>query len=77
MLTVGVDLVAEPTNTAVARIRWTESSAEAQASYLTDSPGGLIRRAVVVGDTLWTVSNAGAKAVSGTDLSSQSWVPFT
>ena len=42
-----------------------------------DRSGGVIRRAVVVGDTLWTVSDAGAKAVSGTDLSSQSWVPFT
>jgi hypothetical protein len=42
-----------------------------------DPSGGVIRRAVVVGDTLWTVSDAGAKAVSGTDLSSQSWVPFT
>ena len=31
MLTVGVDLAAEPANTAVTRIRWTESSAEVQA----------------------------------------------
>jgi predicted nuclease with RNAse H fold len=29
--TVGVDLAAEPANTAVARIRWTESAAEVQA----------------------------------------------
>jgi hypothetical protein len=28
---VGVDLAAEPANTAVARIRWTESSSEVQA----------------------------------------------
>jgi predicted nuclease with RNAse H fold len=31
VLTVGVDLAAEPTNTAVARIRWTDDSAEVQA----------------------------------------------
>ena len=31
MLTVGVDLAAEPRNTAVARIRWTQTSAEVQA----------------------------------------------
>ena len=31
MRTVGVDLAAEPSNTAVARIRWTESAAEVQA----------------------------------------------
>ena len=31
MLTVGVDLAAEPANTAVARIGWTDSSAEVQA----------------------------------------------
>jgi predicted nuclease with RNAse H fold len=31
VLTVGVDLAAEPANTAVARIRWTDSSAEVQA----------------------------------------------
>jgi predicted nuclease with RNAse H fold len=31
VLTVGVDLAAEPRNTAVARIRWTQTSAEVQA----------------------------------------------
>ena len=31
MLTVGVDLAAEPANTAVARIRWTDSFAQVQA----------------------------------------------
>lgn len=31
MLTVGVDLAAEPRNTAVARVRWTQTSAEVQA----------------------------------------------
>ena len=42
-----------------------------------DPGAGMIRRALVVGDTLWTVSDTGAKAVSSNDLSSQSWVPFT
>ena len=42
-----------------------------------DPGGGMIRRSLVVGDTLWTVSDAGAKAVSGTDLSARAWVPFT
>jgi predicted nuclease with RNAse H fold len=31
VLTVGVDLAAEPRNTAVARVRWTQTSAEVQA----------------------------------------------
>lgn len=31
MLTVGVDLAAEPANTAVARIGWAEAGAEIQA----------------------------------------------
>ena len=31
MLTVGVDLAAEPRNTAVARIAWTQTSADVQA----------------------------------------------
>jgi Beta propeller domain len=42
-----------------------------------DPGGGMIRRSLVVGDTLWTVSDAGAKAVSGTDLAARAWVPFT
>jgi uncharacterized secreted protein with C-terminal beta-propeller domain len=42
-----------------------------------DPGGGTIRRSLVVGDTLWTVSDAGAEAVSGTDLSARAWVPFT
>jgi uncharacterized secreted protein with C-terminal beta-propeller domain len=41
-------------------------------------PGGsVIRRALVAGDTLWTVSDAGARAVSTTDLAGQAWVPFS
>lgn len=39
--------------------------------------GGMIRRSLVVGDSLWTVSDAGARAVSAADLSTQAWVPFT
>ena len=37
----------------------------------------MIRRSLVVGDTLWTVSDAGVDAVSGTDLSARAWVPFS
>jgi len=37
---------------------------------------GAIRRSLVVGDTLWTVSDAGAQAVSGSDLAARAWVPF-
>ena len=41
-------------------------------------PGGsMIRRALVAGDTLWTVSDAGARAVSTADLAGQAWVPFS
>lgn len=40
-------------------------------------PGvGAIRRSLVVGDTLWTVSDAGVAAVSSGDLSARAWVPF-
>jgi uncharacterized secreted protein with C-terminal beta-propeller domain len=39
--------------------------------------GGMIRRSLVVGDTLWTVSDTGVQAVSGTDLSARAWVPFS
>jgi uncharacterized secreted protein with C-terminal beta-propeller domain len=41
-------------------------------------PGGApVRRALVVGDTLWTVSDAGARAVALTDLAERAWVPFS
>jgi Beta propeller domain len=36
-----------------------------------------IRRSLVIGDTLWTVSNSGAMASSVADLARQAWVPFT
>jgi hypothetical protein len=39
--------------------------------------GGMIRRSLVVDDTLWTVSEAGARAVAADDLSARAWVPFT
>jgi hypothetical protein len=41
-------------------------------------PGAaLIRRSLVVGDTLWTLSDAGARAVSAADLAEQVWLPFS
>ncbi|MGH9252033.1 MAG: beta-propeller domain-containing protein, partial [Acidimicrobiales bacterium] len=36
-----------------------------------------IRRSLVVGDTLWTVSSAGALASDVDDLDEQAWVPFS
>ncbi len=40
-------------------------------------PGdGQVRRSLVAGDTLWTVSRAGAMATSVDDLSDREWVPF-
>lgn len=38
---------------------------------------GVIRRSLVVGDTLWTVSDAGARAVAVADLADRGWVPFS
>ena len=35
-----------------------------------------IRRSLVVGETLWTVSSAGALASHVDDLDEQAWVPF-
>ncbi len=35
-----------------------------------------IRRSLVIGDTLWTVSSAGAMASDVHDLARQAWVPF-
>jgi hypothetical protein len=41
-------------------------------------PGvGEIRRSLVVGDTLWTVSETGAQAVAAGDLAARAWVPFS
>ena len=36
-----------------------------------------IRRSLVVGDTLWTVSDLGARAVAVADLADRGWVPFS
>jgi hypothetical protein len=45
---------------------------------IVQQPGdGTIRRSLVAGDTLWTVSDAGVGAVSSRDLSAQAWVPFS
>ncbi|MGY0235196.1 beta-propeller domain-containing protein [Longispora urticae] len=37
---------------------------------------GQIRRSLVIGDTLWVVSDAGLKASDLTSLAPQAWVPF-
>ncbi|RBQ16592.1 hypothetical protein DP939_29585 [Spongiactinospora rosea] len=37
---------------------------------------GSIRRALVIGDTLWTVSAAGLAAHDATTLTDQGWIPF-
>lgn len=38
--------------------------------------GSQIRRSLVIGDTLWTVSDTGLKANELTTLAPQGWVPF-
>ncbi|RCG24461.1 hypothetical protein DQ384_32955 [Sphaerisporangium album] len=35
-----------------------------------------IRRCLIIGDTLWTVSDTGMKASSATTLADQGWIPF-
>jgi hypothetical protein len=35
-----------------------------------------IRRSLVIGETLWTVSGSGAMASDLDDLAEQAWVPF-
>ncbi len=36
----------------------------------------MVRRSLVVGDTLWTVSQAGVKADNATSLADEAWIPF-
>jgi uncharacterized secreted protein with C-terminal beta-propeller domain len=40
-------------------------------------PGRAIRRSLVIGDTLWTVSDAGLGANHVTTLAAQGWIPFS
>jgi hypothetical protein len=47
---------------------------DARAGYDHDPS---IRRSLVVGETLWTVSSAGALASDLGDLDEQAWVPFS
>ena len=39
-------------------------------------PSGTLRRALVIGDDLWTVSDAGVMATSGDRATQLAWVPF-
>lgn len=43
-------------------------------------PGGQywspIQRSLIIGDTLWTISDTGAQATAATTLTKQSWIPF-
>jgi hypothetical protein len=48
--------------------------ATAELDYLADPT---IRRSLVIGDTLWTLSASGALASDVDDLDDQAWVPFT
>jgi hypothetical protein len=40
-------------------------------------PDNTVRRALIAGDTLWTVSSAGVLATDQRSLARQAWVPFT
>ena len=43
-----------------------------------DNPaGGLIRRSLIVGSALWTLSDSGLKANDSTTLAPLAWVPFS
>jgi hypothetical protein len=39
-------------------------------------PSGTLRRSLVIGDDLWTVSDAGLMATSGDRATQLAWVPF-
>jgi hypothetical protein len=38
--------------------------------------GGQIQRSLIIGDTLWTLSQAGLKANDLSTLAPEAWVPF-
>ncbi|MEV7967214.1 beta-propeller domain-containing protein [Sphaerisporangium sp. NPDC088356] len=40
-------------------------------------PDAMIRRCLVIGDTLWTVSDMGLKASDAKTLADEGWIPFT
>ena len=42
-----------------------------------DQPSATINRALVVGDTLWTVSSAGLQANALSTFHQVAWIPFT
>jgi hypothetical protein len=48
-----------------------------RATPLDYSADPTIRRSLVIGDTLWTLSASGALASDVDDLDDQAWVPFT
>jgi len=42
-----------------------------------DPAGGQIRRSLIVGSALWTLSDAGLKANDSTMLTPLAWIPFS
>jgi hypothetical protein len=46
-------------------------------AHPSDPYGGMVRRALVIGDELWTVSAAGAQANAVDGLAQRAWIPFT
>jgi hypothetical protein len=47
-----------------------------EVGTITDPAGGWMRRALVVGDELWTVSNTGLLAQDSTGLAQHAWLPW-
>ncbi|MFV2177253.1 hypothetical protein ACFHW2_08845 [Actinomadura sp. LOL_016] len=39
-------------------------------------PGSSIRRSLMIGDTLWTFSDAGARASDAATLDDRAWLPY-
>ena len=44
---------------------------------INDPGGGQIRRSLIIGSALWTLSDAGLKANDSTTLTPLAWVPFS
>src|SRR5215471_3528222 len=55
---------------------FTELGTITHPGSLTDPAGGQIRRSLIVGSALWTLSDAGLKANDSTTLTPLAWVPF-
>ncbi|GII71856.1 hypothetical protein Sme01_43320 [Sphaerisporangium melleum] len=52
----------------------THPKAKGREGFAPDTP--TIQRCLVIGDTLWTLSDAGLKASDATTLTDQGWIPF-